>query len=128
MTNAHVGNVVGCGAITPVLDRWKQGVADGDLSAIASAFTPDALFQGMKPTFTIGRDGIKQYYSAQAPGLTVEYQLLHLRQLVADAVVVYLSATFRKKRGDLLQTRITTILHYSEDGWLIDHYHVSALH
>jgi uncharacterized protein (TIGR02246 family) len=68
MTNAHVGNVVGYGAITPVLDRWKQGVADGDLSAIASAFTPDALFEGMKPTFTIGRDGVKQYSSAQAPG------------------------------------------------------------
>jgi uncharacterized protein (TIGR02246 family) len=102
MSNANLGNDVGFGAITPVLDRWKQGIADGDLSAIASAFTPDALFQGMKPTFTIGRDGVKQYYSAQAPGLTVEYQLLHLRQLAADAVVVYLSATFSKKRGDLL--------------------------
>jgi hypothetical protein len=28
MSNANLGNVVGFGAITPVLDRWKQGIAD----------------------------------------------------------------------------------------------------
>ena len=126
MSNAHLENVR-LGGILSVLDRWKQGIADGNLSAIVSAFTPDAMFQGMRPTFTIGRDGVKQYYSAQAPGLTVEYQILHLREIAPDAAVVYLSATFRKESGDLLQTRITTILRYSDDRWLISHYHVSAL-
>jgi uncharacterized protein (TIGR02246 family) len=127
MSKAHLENVQLSG-IRSVLDCWKQGIADRDLSAVASAFTPDALFQGMRPTFTIGREGVKAYYEAQAPGLTVEYQILHLQEIAPDAAIVYLSARFRKGSGDLLMTRITTILRCSGDGWLISHYHVSALH
>jgi uncharacterized protein (TIGR02246 family) len=113
--------------ISSVLDDWKSGIATRNLNAIADVFTPEALFQGMRPTFTIGRDGVKEYYGAKPPGLSVEYEVLNLRQLGDDAVIAYVGATFHRADGGILRTRITTVLSRAEERWLIDHYHVSAL-
>ncbi len=126
MNTAH-SNQVEAGEISFVLDKWKSGIANRDLNAIAEVFTPGALFQGMRPTFTIGQDGVKEYYGAQTPGLSVEYEILYLRPVNDDAVVAYIGATFHRGDGGILRTRITTVLRRAKEGWLIDHYHVSAL-
>jgi uncharacterized protein (TIGR02246 family) len=127
MTDNAQTTPAGAADITPVLDRWKQGIANADLDAIAQVFTDDALFQGLHPSFSRGRDGVKDYYGSQAPGLTVEYEILHQRQLSADTVIAYLQADFRLGSGAELPTHITTVLSRGADGWRIGHYHVSRI-
>lgn len=107
------------------LGRWQQGIAAGDLEMIASAFTIDALFKGLHPEHSIGREGVKEYYGSQEPGLTVEYRVLHLREISPGSAVTFLEADFHTGRGELVRTHITTVLCDSDAGWLIAHYHVS---
>jgi uncharacterized protein (TIGR02246 family) len=127
MTDDAQTAIVGNRDVTAVLDRWKQGIADADLDTIAEAFTEDALFQGLRPSFSLGRDGVRDYYGSQAPGLTVEYRILHVRELAADTVIVYLHADFRLGSGAELATHITIVMSRGADGWLISHYHVSRV-
>jgi uncharacterized protein (TIGR02246 family) len=120
--NSHAGAT---GDFSVALDLWQEGIAAGDLEKIAGAFAPDALFKGLHPEHSIGREGVKVYYGSQEPGLTVDYRVLHLREIDRDSVVAFLEADFHTGRGDLLRTHITTVLRAYDAGWFIAHYHVS---
>lgn len=114
--------------IAPALFRWQQGIGDGDLDRIASAFTADALFQGLRPHHSIGRSGVVAYYDSQPVPLTVEYDVLRAHDLGDDAVVAYLAAVFHLEGRDDIATHLTLVFEREDDGeLLISHYHVSRV-
>lgn len=113
--------------IAPTLARWQEGIADGDLDRIASAFTADALFQGLRPLPTTGRDGVREYYDSQPAPLTVDYEILQVRPLGEAGVVAYLGAVFHLVGRDDIPTHITMVFETEEDEILIGHYHVSRV-
>jgi hypothetical protein len=114
-------------AIAPALGRWKQGIDDGDLELIATAFTADALFQGARPATLFGGEGVKEYYGSQPTPLTVDYTVSRLRPLSEAAAVAFLDATFHRVDLDDLPARITLVLEPIAGRWLISHYHVSLV-
>lgn len=56
-----------------VLDPWKAAIDAHDPEGIAELFTEDAVFQGLHP-YTVGRQGVADYYASQPLGLTAEYR------------------------------------------------------
>ena len=113
--------------IAPALTRWQQGIGAGDLDRIASAFTTDALFQGLRPEHSIGRAGVVAYYDSQPVPLTVEYDVLRAHDLGDDAVVAYLEALFHLEGRDDIVTHLTLVFEREADDLLISHYHVSRV-
>ncbi|WP_407361056.1 YybH family protein [Microbacterium sp. LBN7] len=113
--------------IAPALTRWQQGIGAGDLDRIASAFTTDALFQGLRPEHSIGRAGVVEYYASQPVPLTVEYDVLRAHDLGDDAVVAYLGAVFHLEGREDVATHLTLVFDHSADDLLISHYHVSRV-
>lgn len=111
--------------IRSALESWSAGIAAGDLKRIASAFAPDALFQGLRPAPTFGREGVTQYYDSQPAPLTVDYDIVRVRPLGTAAALVYLMAVFHPEGLDDLITHITMIFVETDREWVIDHYHVS---
>ena len=53
-----------------VLDEWKAGVDAHQPQRVAAVFTEDAIFQGLRP-YSVGRDGVANYYDSQPLGMTV---------------------------------------------------------
>jgi uncharacterized protein (TIGR02246 family) len=76
-----------------VLDQWKAGVDAHAPQKVAAVFTEDAIFQGLRP-YSVGRDGVAEYYDSQPFGMTVIYRILETRRPTADLVVGYVRADF----------------------------------
>jgi ketosteroid isomerase-like protein len=45
-----------------VLDQWKAAVDAHQPQQVASYFTADAIFQGLRP-YSLGRQGVADYYA-----------------------------------------------------------------
>ena len=56
-------------------------------------FTEDAIFQGLRP-YSVGRDGVADYYDSQPLGMTVTYRMLETRRPTEDLVLGYVRADF----------------------------------
>jgi ketosteroid isomerase-like protein len=108
--------------IKDVMDRWKDGVDGRDPGRVASNFTEDAIFQGLKP-YGVGRKAIAEYYDAQPIGLKADYTILESRQLAGDLVLGYLNVDF----SFVDRPAITVTLSVLIKGDLIAHYQVSRL-
>ena len=85
MTTEHI--------LAGVMDRWKSAIDAQRPDQVANAFTSDTIFQGLHP-YSVGRQGVADYYASQSPGMTVEYVVLETRRLAEDVVLGYLSADF----------------------------------
>lgn len=109
-------------AVTDVMDRWKDAVDAHDPERVASNFTEDAIFQGLKP-YGVGREAIARYYDSQPVGLKAEYEILETRQLAEDLVLGYLGVDF----SFVDRSSITVNLSVLIKGDLIAHYQVSRL-
>ncbi|WP_052352298.1 hypothetical protein [Streptomyces collinus] len=109
-----------------VLDRWKAGVDGHEPQRIAALFTVDATFQGLHP-YSVGRQGVADYYASQPPGLTAAYRVLESRRLSADVVLGYLDVDFGFTDRPTLHVKLGVVLVRSGDEWLIGHYQVSRL-
>jgi uncharacterized protein (TIGR02246 family) len=112
--------------LTGVLDEWRSAVDAHDPERIAAAFTKDAIFQGLHP-YSVGRQGIAEYYDSQPIGLKAAYKVLETRRPAADLVLGYLSVDFSFTDRPPLSVYLSTLLHQSADGWFISHYQVSKL-
>ena len=84
---------------------------------MADVFAQDAILQGLHP-YSVGRQGVIDYYGSQSPGRTVTYRIRETRRPAADlafpnrrTVTLYLS---------VLATRGTY-------RWSIAHYQASKL-
>jgi uncharacterized protein (TIGR02246 family) len=112
--------------LTGVLDEWRSAVDAHDPERIAAAFTKDAIFQGLHP-YSVGRQGIAEYYDSQPIGLKAAYKVLETRRPAADLVLGYLSVDFSFTDRPPLTVYLSTLLHQSAGGWFISHYQVSKL-
>ncbi|MEU4400555.1 YybH family protein [Micromonospora orduensis] len=110
-----------------VLDRWRSAVDAHDPDRVASCFTEDAIFQGLRP-YTVGRDGVAAYYAAQPFGLTATYDIREARRFADDLVLGYLEVEFGFTDRPALTVSLGVLLRRIDDDWLIGHYQVSKLH
>jgi uncharacterized protein (TIGR02246 family) len=108
--------------ISDVMDRWKDAVDAHDPERVASNFTEDAIFQGLKP-YGVGRDSIARYYDSQPIGLKAEYEVLETRQLAEDLALGYLSVDFSFADRPAINVNLSVLV----KGDLIAHYQVSRL-
>ena len=109
-----------------VLDRWKAAVDKHEPGQVASAFTEDAIFQGLHP-YSVGRPGIAEYYDSQPAGMTAEYRILETRRFADDLVLGYLDADFSFADRPALTVKLGVLVKRLDDGWYIGHYQVSRL-
>ncbi|KAK1185686.1 SgcJ/EcaC family oxidoreductase [Streptomyces sp. NBS 14/10] len=109
-----------------VLDRWKAGVDNHEPERIASLFTEDAIFQGLRP-YSVGRRGVADYYASQPAGLSAAYRILESRRLSEDTALGYLTVDFSFTDRPTVSINLLVLLKRSDADWLISHYQVSRL-
>ncbi|MFI6063607.1 YybH family protein [Streptomyces sp. NPDC051286] len=109
-----------------VMDRWKSAVDAHEPQQVASYFTEDAIFQGLRP-YTVGRQGVAEYYDSQPLGLTADYQVLETRQLAEGILLGYLGVDFSFTDRPTIRVTLSVVLRRFADQWHIAHYHVSKL-
>jgi uncharacterized protein (TIGR02246 family) len=109
-----------------VLDRWKAAVDKHEPERVASTFAEDAIFQGLHP-YSVGRQGIAEYYDSQPVGMTAEYRILETRRLADDLVLGYLDVDFSFTDRPTLGVKLGVLVKCLKDRWYISHYQVSRL-
>jgi len=107
-----------------VLDQWKQGIDAHDPALVAEVFTADAIFQGLRP-YSVGPQGVAEYYDAQPQGMTVEYRILESRRLGIDVAVGYLAADFAFRDRDTLHLNVGVVVTRTSKDWQIASYQAS---
>jgi hypothetical protein len=109
-----------------VLDQWKAAVDAHQPQQVASYFTADAIFQGLRP-YSLGRQGVADYYASQPLGLAAAYRILEIRRPAEDLVLGYLLVAFSFVDQPTLDVYLSVLLTHAQDGWQISHYQVSRL-
>ncbi|MEU9046977.1 MULTISPECIES: hypothetical protein [unclassified Kitasatospora] len=109
-----------------VLDQWKAAVDAHEPQLVASRFTQDAIFQGLHP-YSVGRQGVADYYDSQPLGMTAAYRILETRQLADDLVLGYLSVDFSFTDRPTLGVNLSVLVQRAHDDWYISHYQVSRI-
>ncbi|CAM5272422.1 MULTISPECIES: SgcJ/EcaC family oxidoreductase [Streptomyces] len=112
--------------VSGVVDRWKAAVDAHDPQQVASCFTEDAIFQGLRP-YSVGRSGVAEYYDSQPLGLKAHYDVLEVRELADDVLLGYLGVDFSFVDRPTISVNLGVVLKRVGDKWLIGHYQVSKL-
>jgi uncharacterized protein (TIGR02246 family) len=107
-----------------VLEQWKAGIDAHQPQTVAAIFTEDAIFQGLRP-YSVGRDGVAEYYDSQPLGMTVSYQILETRRPSAESVVGYVRADFAFPDRATVSLNLGIVVTHREAGWRILHYQAS---
>jgi uncharacterized protein (TIGR02246 family) len=113
-------------ALRDALDRWKAAIDAHEPERVADVFTEDAIFQGLRP-YSVGRQGVIDYYASQPSGMTVDYEILQTRPLGPDRVLGYVHADFAFPRRPTVSVFIGVVINHDEDGWSIAYYQASRL-
>ncbi|MET7393515.1 hypothetical protein ABZS66_08485 [Dactylosporangium sp. NPDC005572] len=108
------------------LDQWKSAVDAHEPKRVASCFTDDAIFQGLHP-YSIGPQGVADYYESQPIGMTAAYDIRETRRLGDDLVLGYLNVDFTFVDRPMVKVYLCVIVRRIGDVWLINHYQVSRL-
>ncbi|MFE4535307.1 YybH family protein [Streptomyces scopuliridis] len=109
-----------------VLDRWKAAVDAHEPERVAACFTEDAIFQGLRP-YSVGRQGVAEYYESQPLGLTARYEILETRGLADDLVLGYHRVEFDFTDRPPRTVNLSLLVKRSASGWYIALYQVSLL-
>ncbi|TDU02125.1 uncharacterized protein (TIGR02246 family) [Streptomyces sp. 846.5] len=109
-----------------VLDEWKAAVDAHQPERVASNFAEDAIFQGLHP-YSVGRQGIADYYASQPIGMAADYRILETRRLADGLVLGYMSVDFSFTDRPTLTLYLSLLVVQTENGWYISHYQVSRL-
>ena len=107
-----------------VLEQWKAGIDAHQPQTVAAIFTEDAIFQGLRP-YSVGRDGVAEYYDSQPLGMTVSYQILETRRPSAESVVGYVRADFAFPDRATVSLNLGIVVTHRGAGWRILHYQAS---
>jgi uncharacterized protein (TIGR02246 family) len=110
-----------------VLAQWADAIRDHRPEAVASSFTPDAVFQGFDPVHVVGRPGVTAYYDKQPAGLDPQYRVQTVTPLGDDAFDAFVDVDFVRPSGEVIPTHLTLVLVRTGGGWLIQQYHVSKI-
>ncbi|CAM5665759.1 hypothetical protein MAUB1S_04972 [Mycolicibacterium aubagnense] len=114
----------GIDVIREVLDRWQAGIAAHRPDQVAAVFTDDAIFQGLRP-YSVGRQGVFDYYESQPAGLTVDYRIDEIREPADGVVLAYTRADFTRAGEEVISLNLSVLVTQGQDGWQIAHYQVS---
>ncbi|WP_436533203.1 nuclear transport factor 2 family protein [Actinoplanes sp. HUAS TT8] len=107
--------------LSDVLDAWQQAIAAHDFTGVAALFSEDAVFQGLHP-YSVGRQGVADYYAAQPLGMTVDYRIVEARQLADDVTLGWIAADFSfVEDRPPASVSLTVVVR----NGLVAHYHVS---
>jgi uncharacterized protein (TIGR02246 family) len=109
-----------------VLDQWKAGVDAHEPQKVAVVFTEDAIFQGLRP-YSVGGQGVAEYYDAQPRGLTVTYRILETRRPTEELVLGYVRADFAFPDKSTVSLNLGALVTHTDAGWRILHYQVSPV-
>ncbi|WP_327399816.1 hypothetical protein OG194_06105 [Streptomyces sp. NBC_01288] len=109
-----------------VLNSWKAAVDAHEPDEAARLFTEDAIFQGLHP-YSVGRQGVAEYYDSQPLGMTAEFEILETRRYADDLVLGYLDAEFTFTDRAPVDVKLAVLVKRLADGWYIAHYQVSRL-
>ena len=113
-------------ALHDVLGRWKVAIDEQAPDRVAEVFTEDAIFQGLHP-YSVGRQGVTDYYANQPSGMTVAYRILETRRLTEDLVLGYIKADFAFPDRLTVGVSLSVLATRGTDGWRIGHYQASRL-
>ncbi len=108
------------------LDEWQRGINTQDPRQVAAVFAVDAIFQGLRP-YSVGRQGIVEYYDSQPVGMTVSYRIAESRRPSPDVVVGYVHADFAFPDRPSIAATIGVVLERGVDGWQIGYYQASRI-
>jgi len=109
-----------------VLDEWKAAVDAHDPQRVAAIFTNDAIFQGLHP-YTVGPQGVADYYASQPLGMTATFRILETRRPTDNLILGYLSVDFIFTDRATLTVYLCVLIQPAPDGAKISHYQVSRL-
>jgi hypothetical protein len=109
-----------------VLDEWRAAVDAHDPEHVAAIFTNDAIFQGLHP-YTVGPQGIADYYASQPLGMTATYRILETRRPADNLILGYLDVDFAFTDRPTLTVYLCVLIQPTPDGAKINHYQVSRL-
>ncbi|MEU9386668.1 nuclear transport factor 2 family protein [Streptomyces sp. NPDC048279] len=112
--------------VSGVLDRWKAAVDAHQPERVAAQFTEDAVFQGLHP-YSVGRQGVAEYYDSQPLGMKAEYRVLETRRPADGVVLGYLAVEFSFTDRPPLDVKLSVLVTRAGDDWYISHYQVSRL-
>ena len=107
-----------------VLDGWKAGVDALQPQRVAAVFTEDAIFQGLRP-YSVGRDGVANYYDSQPLGMTATYRILETRRPTEDLVLGYVRADFTFPDRGTVSLNLGALIMRTDTDWRILHYQAS---
>jgi uncharacterized protein (TIGR02246 family) len=113
-------------ALRDALDRWVAAIDAQEPERVADVFAEDAIFQGLRP-YSVGRQGVIDYYASQALGMTVDYQILQTRPLAPGQVLGYVHADFAFPDRPTVSVFIGVVIKHNEDCWSIAYYQASQL-
>ncbi|GAA5013703.1 SgcJ/EcaC family oxidoreductase [Kitasatospora paranensis] len=114
------------GIVREVMDDWRAAVDNHEPERVAARFTPDAIFQGLHP-YTVGREGIAEYYASQPLGMKAQYTVLETRQVADGTVLAYLGVDFTFTDRPTRNVWLSVLLTRTPSDWAISHYQVSKL-
>ena len=109
-----------------VLDQWKAGIDAHEPQQVAAVFTEDAVFQGLRP-YSVGRDGVTEYYASQPLGMMVSYRVLETRRPSTELVVGYVRADFAYPDRDTVSLNLGVVVVRSDARWRILQYQASPV-
>jgi len=89
-------------------------------------FTKDAIFQGLRP-YSVGRQGVADYYDAQPSGMTVAYRVLETRRPAEELVLGFVRADFAFPDRPTVSLHLSVLVTHGAAGWRIRHYQASPV-
>ena len=107
-----------------VLDGWKAGVDARQPQRVAAVFTEDAISQGLRP-YSVGRDGVANYYDSQPLGMTATYRILETRRPTEDLVLGYVRADFTFPDRATVSLNLGVLIMRTDTDWRLLHYQAS---
>ncbi|NVN85379.1 MAG: SgcJ/EcaC family oxidoreductase [Rhodopseudomonas sp.] len=114
------------------LERWARGFNDGDASAVAALYAPDAVIWGtLAQTLTTTPQDIETYFvQAARAGLKTTLGQ-HVTSRISDACVVDAGHyDFTRVAGGqtaVIPARYSFVLLQRDGAWMIAHHHSSIL-
>ncbi|MUL67698.1 hypothetical protein BOO86_24715 [Mycobacterium sp. CBMA 234] len=112
--------------IKEALDGWKAAIDAQQPAQLWEVFTEDAIFQGLRP-YSVGRQGVVDYYSTQRPGMTVDYEILQTRELSRDRVLGYVRADFAFPDQPTVRAFLGVVIERTAARWQIAYYQATKL-
>ena len=109
-----------------VLDDWKAAFDAHNSHHAAAIFTDDAIFQGLHP-YTVGPQGVADYYASLPLGMTATYRILETRRPADKLILGYLNVDFTFIDQPTLTVYLCVLIQPAPDGAKISHYQVSRL-